>query len=162
MDRINITERDEITGKLSIIGWFDRDRATEWDEGARWDGNNRVSLATGIYSDHERLMRTAQGRWVIHFWSAWQNVPDSWRYVDADSAREWLIINKHDAVAIFAAGLGDLPEESGPNLGGRPAIGGKALLALGDELLARLDAEADQRGTTRAALARELLAAALR
>jgi len=162
MQRINVTARDEVTGELDVIGWFDRDRATSWGEGTRWDGSNNVSLATGVYSDHEELLRTAQGRWVIHSWSQWVSAPDSWRYIDADTARQWLIANEHPAATIVEAGLGDVPDESGPNLGGRPAIGGLVSLALGDELLARLTAEATERRTTRAALVRDLLGAALR
>jgi len=163
MQRINVTARDEVTGELDVIGWFDRDRATSWGEGTRWDGSNNVSLATGVYSDHEELLRTAQGRWVIHSWSQWVNIPDSWRYIPADAARQWLIANQHSAATIVVeAGLGDIPDESGPNLGGRPAIGGLVSLALGDDLLRRLDAEGDRRGVKRAALVRDLLAAALR
>lgn len=162
MDRTNVTARDEYTGELDVIGWFDRDRATEWQEDTRWDGNNHISLATGSQHDHEKLLRTAQGRWVIHSSSAWQTVQDAWRYIDGDDARTWLIANEYDAAAIADAGLGELPEESGPSLGGRPAIGGKALLSLGDDLLAQLVAEADRRGVTRAALVRELLSSALR
>ena len=162
MGRINVIKCDEETGTSRVIGWFDYDKVTKWAEGTRWDGNNNVSLMDVGKYGHQALIKTAQGKWVIHFWSQWMNTPDDFWYITPDEARAWLIRAEHSAEAIADAGLGDLPEETGPNLGGRPAIGGHVSVALGDDLLGQLDAEASRTGVTRATLIRDRLAASFR
>lgn len=51
-------------------GWFDVDKARHWEEATFWNGNNRVSLATGDQFEHEALYRSARGAWILHSWSA--------------------------------------------------------------------------------------------
>ncbi len=76
--------------------WFDREKATSWKEGSYFDGNNHVSLATGDKFTHEKLYRTARGRWVLFAWSQWQGSRETWTEItDADAAR-WLVRNEHD------------------------------------------------------------------
>ncbi len=76
--------------------WFDLDRAECWDEDTWWNGQHRVSRATGSEWDHERLYRTAGGRWVRHRWSAWVGVPDRWEELTSAEAAQWLVTNGHE------------------------------------------------------------------
>jgi hypothetical protein len=69
-------------------GWFDLDSAERFDEATIWDGRNRISLATGSQWDHEALYRTANGRWVKHWWSQWQGT--------VAEAAAWLVQNGYD------------------------------------------------------------------
>lgn len=155
MRRINITEDDEFTGERTLLGHFDLDRATQFDEATRWNGSNHVSVATSDPYDHQVLYRTAGGRWVLNEWSQMEGRPDIYKYVDEARAHEWLLLNEHveDAEKYF----GEVPDEVGP---GRPAVGGATNLRLGDDLTARVDA-ARTDGESRAAAIRRLLESAL-
>lgn len=131
-------------------GWFTEERATYW-HGAKqvFDGANRADVNTHDQNRGEGLYRTAQGRWVLRTWSNWQGENDTFRYVDDDTARSWLIFNGEDAAA--KEHFGDIEEERGP---GRPEIGGAALIRFGDQL-EPLDAWAKAHSMTRAEAARE-------
>lgn len=113
MGRVNVVD-----GNGNVEGWFDASAAQEWAEGTRWDGDNHVSLATGARLEHERLLRTAGGRWVVHRWSQWVGVPDSLRYVDVDEAVRWLVACEYDAAAIKDATGVEIPAEWGPERAG--------------------------------------------
>ena len=139
-----------------LVGWFDRAKAEEFDEGARWDGSNHISLATGSQWDHEILYRTAGGRWVLHRWSQWQGRPERYRFITDAEAQTWLLKNEHDAaVERF---FGEIEEERGP---GRPEIGPVIQVRLPKDLLERVDALAGQTGASRAETIRQLLERAL-
>lgn len=71
-------------------GWFNNDKAIEFQEASRWDGNNHISLATGSQWDHEVLYFTASGNWVRYNWSQYQHVADSYEQVDVEFAVNWL------------------------------------------------------------------------
>ncbi len=76
--------------------WFDLDRAERFEEGTFWDGRNQVSRATGSQWEHEALYRTAGGRWILHRWSQWEGVRDSWLEVSNQAAAEWLVTNGYE------------------------------------------------------------------
>lgn len=158
--RINVTETthdpyDTEETIVRVAGWFDIDKATAYEEDTEWDGNNRISKATGSPWDHQILYRTAKGRWVLHCWSQWQGSTPSYEFVTDEVAREWLIAQNEDAAV--EEHFGELEEERGP---GRPEVGGAVHLRLGD-LLPKLDARAKEMGVARAEAARRLLAEAL-
>lgn len=149
--RENVFDRDG-----NFIGWFDRAKAEKFEEATRWNGNNHVSIATGSQWDHQALYRTAGGRWVLHGWSQWEGRPERYRFISADEAREWLLLNQEDgAVEKY---FGEIEDEVGP---GRPEIGPPILVHLPAEMTARLDALAEQDGVPRAEVIRRLLGEAL-
>jgi len=80
-------------------GWFDADRAEQWEEATRWDGNNHISRATGSQWAHECLYRTRKGVWVLHAWSQWQGSTPRWHRVSAPDAIAWLLRNDEAAAA---------------------------------------------------------------
>lgn len=82
---------------LSNGQWFDLDAIIHsWEEGTRWNGNNHISLVTGSQWEHQKLYRTASGRWVLHSWSQYQGSTESWEEIDAAAAARWLVINGHE------------------------------------------------------------------
>ena len=140
----------------NFIGWFDRNKAERFNEATRWDGSNHISIPTGSQWDHQALYRTAGGRWVLHGWSQWEGRPERYRFISADEAREWLLLNQEDgAVEKY---FGEIEDEVGP---GRPEIGPPILVHLPAEMTARLDALAEQDGVPRAEVIRRLLGEAL-
>lgn len=91
MKRISLTDG---SGK-----WFDRARATEYEEDTDWNGSNEISVATGSEWDHEALYLTASGSYILHSWSDRDDVSGSFEPVDGEFAYDWLIRNGyHDAV----------------------------------------------------------------
>lgn len=83
--------------------WFDRDTAIVYAEAQRWNGNNHISCATGSQWDHEELIRTASGVWILRAWSQWQGSVPSYRVVEAEEAYRWLVDNEHEDVVPDAA-----------------------------------------------------------
>jgi hypothetical protein len=155
MNRIVIAETDEYSGERTVIGHFDYDKAERFEEDTRWDGNNHISVNTSSQWDHQQLLRTAGGRWVLNTWSQDQGRPETYEFISDDKAREWLLFNKEDeAVEKY---FGEVEEEKGP---GRPEVGPATNVRLGEELTAKVDA-ARRDGESRAAAIRRLLAAAL-
>ncbi|MEV6432594.1 hypothetical protein [Nocardia sp. NPDC051463] len=156
MNRINIYATDEFNGERTLEGWFDLDKADEFPQCTRWDGNNNVSLVTDNPFEHERLYRTAKGRWVIQRYSDRQGRETTYKFVTPDRAREWLLINGRDTdVADF---FGVAEPERGP---GRPEVGAPINVRLEADLLSRVDTYAASEGIARAAAIRQLLATAL-
>lgn len=78
--------------------WFDLDRATRYAEDSWWDGSNWISKATGCQWDHEEVVRTASGRWIMHEWSNRDRSPDQWYEITQGTAVQWLIANGHAEV----------------------------------------------------------------
>jgi len=155
--RINVTDSDG-----HVVGWFDIDAATRYPEGTRWDGHNNVSLAggsrwghldTGSRWEHELLFRTAGGRWVVNHWSRWQGVPEWYRFVTDEEAREWLIRCEYPAAEVEAATGVPVESERGP---GRPEIGPAFSVRFPADLLARVDAAAEAARVSRAGWLREV------
>lgn len=139
MTRINVynyakDEYDETT----LAGWFNEESATQFKEATSWDGNNNVSVNPIGQFEHQSLYRTKAGRWVLCTWSQYQGVEPRYEFVTDDTAKDWLIRNEEDDAV--AQHFGELEEESGPNLGGRPSIGPKVDVRLPREVLERVDA----------------------
>lgn len=147
MTRINVYDRSEY-GSGDLLGWFDRDACTEVvNEDTAWDGNNHRGVLSGLQAGHEALLRTAKGRWVRHYDSTREyNGPEYYEYLTDEQARTWLLKNNaEDSDKVLEKYFGKQEEEAGPSKGGRPVIGGPVSVALGTDLLARID---DARGTT--------------
>ena len=155
MERINITETDDDYG-VRVVGWFDYDKAERFTEDTEWNGSNHISVNTGSQWNHQMLLRTKQGRWVLMVCSDYQGTLPSFEFAGEQAAREWLILNKQDTAA--ERFFGEVEEERGP---GRPAIGEAINIRLGDELLTAVDARAAAAGKTRAETIRALVAAAV-
>lgn len=150
MARVNVMDEH---GEL--VGWFDDEKAECFGEDKWWNGSNWISRATGAQWHHEELFRTAGGRWVLHFWSNYSGVPERYNFVSDAAAREWLLKNDHDeAVEKY---FGAIEEERGP---GRPEIGPAIQIRLPQELLDKIDARAQESGSSRAETIRQLLAIA--
>lgn len=141
----------------TLAGWFNPDSSTEYKEDTEWNGSEHVSVnPVGRYG-HQMLYRTKGGRWVLNFWSQYQGVAEKYEFVDDATAKDWLIRNgEDDAVQRW---FGELEEESGPNLGGRPSIGPKIEVRLPQAVLDRV--EALRGGRERADVLRDLIAAGL-
>lgn len=77
-------------------GWFDLESSTVINEGSYWNGNNTISLATGSQWDHENLIVTRKGRFVLNSWSQWQGSGESWQTINENEAAEWLVRNQRD------------------------------------------------------------------
>lgn len=71
-------------------------------------------------------------------------------------------VGRVDRLTLWGAKwFGELEEESGPSLGGRPAVGTKVETRLPDDVLAAVDERASTEGTTRAEMIRRLVTAGL-
>lgn len=81
MTRINLT---------NASGWFNKETAISFDESTFWNGSNHISKATGSQTEHERLYKTASGKWVLACWSNWQNTSDSFEAISENEACQWL------------------------------------------------------------------------
>ena len=155
MNRIKITETDEF-GEIVNVNWFDADRAEQFDEPTRWDGNNHKGVISGLQAGYEVLYRTAGGRWVRYYNASNEfNGPEFHEFITDDAARNWLLrADKDDVVEKY---FGEIEDEKGP---GRPEVGPPTNLRLGAELTAKVDV-ARREGESRAAAIRRLLAEAL-
>ena len=163
MQRINVYEHrdnwedvDQETYEAGsqLLGWFDYDKVQKFREDTEWDGSNHISVATGSQWDHEMLLRTAQGRWVLMTYSNRQGVMDGYRFVKDAEAREWLLRNNgDDEVQQF---FGEIEEERGP---GRPKVGGQVCFTVPAEDLAIIDNLAKQNGKGRSEVLRNAVAA---
>lgn len=150
MSRINVYDHSDEWTPPKLVGWYDSERAERWSD-ANHNGHGAGGVGRG-----EAVVRTAQGRWVLQHWTAWQGESADHEYITADEAREWLIRNdEDDAVERW---FGELPEEAGP---GRPEVGPRFQLRLPAEMTAEIDQRADGEGVSRAEMTRRLLAHAL-
>lgn len=142
MARIHIRQAD---GRLT---WFDDASTTEWlVEGKRWDGNNHRGVKSGLQTSRQELLRTKQGRWVVHTDARNEfNGPETYEFLTDDQAREWLMTAEADGgEEVLERYFGEPEEESGPDLGGRPGIGPAFSVRFPEELLSRVDSA---RGST--------------
>lgn len=163
MSRISFNDAD---GQLR---WFD-DEATQTavTEGTNWDGNNRRGAVSGLQTNRACLYLTRGGRWVEHSDASCEfNGPDIWRFLTDDEAQQWLIRaadagrDADQAAEALAKFFPELPEETGPSVGGRPKVGPPINVAFPSELLTRIDAAADRSALSRAAWLRQVAAAAV-
>ena len=137
------------------VGHFDPEKAVSVGEERVWDGSNHISRATGSRTEHEILYRTAGGRYVLNWWSQWQGTIERYTDTDATAAEQWL--RKQDLHDVADAWF-EAVEERSP---GRPEIGGRATVSLGEDLLPRIDLAAADSGITRAEWLRRTAEAAL-
>jgi hypothetical protein len=164
MTRINVytaPNRDNpFQGAPQLEGWFTLETAHDWDEGTRWDGNNNISLATGSQWNHERLYRTASGRWVLMQWSQWENSTDTYHFIDTTAARDWLLRNEYATAEVEQITGDPIEEERGP---GQPQIGTPVKATITNADLDQID-ERITRGEwkTRSEAIRDLVSQALR
>lgn len=103
MKRVNVTD---VTG--NYLGWFDADKAEEFNEDTWWNGNNHISHATGSQWSHESLYRAASGRYFLSYWSDVQGSIDSVNPVDKAGAAEWLAKNNYKTEDIPAELVSEL------------------------------------------------------
>jgi hypothetical protein len=77
-------------------GWIDLGAATRYGEADYFDGQNRISRATGSQWDHEALYCSRSGQYVLNRWSQWQGSSESWIKLSASDAAGWLVENEHE------------------------------------------------------------------
>jgi hypothetical protein len=77
--------------------WFDIETAEIFEEDSQWNGNNHVSCATGSQWNHEKLYRTASGKWVLNWWSQMQGSLESFSEITDEQAAAWLITNNQES-----------------------------------------------------------------
>jgi hypothetical protein len=92
-----------------VEGWFDASKAECWPCDMSIDANGNRP-ASGV-----NLLRTAGGRWVLHYWSSWQGAKPTYKFINSEQAREWALANEDEGV--LTRFFADLPEEIGPDLG---------------------------------------------
>lgn len=135
-----------------LLGWFDPQAATRYDQGREWDGNNLVGVVTGSQWVDEYLYRTAGGRWVLNRDATrYHNGPNAYRFLDDDEARDWLLRSEVNDTAV-AEHFGSAEPERGP---GRPEIGPQIKVRLTPQTIDIVDARAAAEGITRAAWIRK-------
>lgn len=146
--RMNVLEAD-VNGQLRVIGWFDHRKAERFDE--------RLPQGPGR-DEPQILFHTAEGRWVLHghiYWQPGTAHGDGNTFISGDQARGWLERNGHDEAAARYF------SETAERLPGRPPIGGRATIPIGDGRLAAVDVWARERKVSRAEAIRQLLDIAL-
>ena len=80
---------------LSGGGYFNLEKAEEFNDAEDWDGRNNISRATGSQWSNQTLYRTAQGNWVLYHRSRESGVPSSHQRLEEREAAEWLLVNNH-------------------------------------------------------------------
>lgn len=132
-------------------GWFDYDRVDIINGREYWDGNNQIDVHARSWGRHQYLLRTAGGRWVLEQTSDWEKEQTTYRFLDDEAAKVWLVANESDDE--LARYFPDAEDERGP---GRPEIGAPVQVRLG-ELLAPVDAYAQNHCLSRAEALRVLV-----
>ncbi|MEU8779858.1 hypothetical protein [Streptomyces sp. NPDC048606] len=136
------------------VGHFEMDSATAYQEARDITG---ASVHPVPKYAHQTLYYTSGGRWVLRTSSQREGSQLRTEYIDAADAKAWLRRNQDDDV--IEERFGQEPEEVGPRLGGRPAIGPKWEVRLDAEVRRRV-AEYGQ-GRPRADVLRDLIVAGL-
>lgn len=161
MARVNVfnyPDPSDPDQEIRLAGWFDPDSATKFHEDETWDGDNYISVNVGRFN-HQCLYRSKSGRWILNTWSDWSGTPETYQFVTDEVAKDWLLRNNgDDSVEEF---FGEIEEESGPDLGGRPSEGKKIEVRIPDDTLALIEDRAKAEGTTRSEMIRRLVTAGL-
>lgn len=76
--------------------WFSPDTSEYWKEDSYHDGRNFISYATGSQWEHEGLFRTKGGKFILHHWSNWQGVSETYEEISNESAAVWFSKNNED------------------------------------------------------------------
>jgi hypothetical protein len=74
-----------------------------WEEDTRWNGNNRISVATGSQWEHQTLHRSRKGRYWLECWSQWQGTTPHAEWISNHEAVRWLLANDHTLPEELAA-----------------------------------------------------------
>jgi len=93
MKKIALSENGEKTGRF-----FDKDKASKYDEDTYWDGNNHISKVTGSQWSHETLYRTASGKWVLNCYSNYQGSVETYEIINPAAASRWFVKNEYDDI----------------------------------------------------------------
>jgi hypothetical protein len=147
MARVNVYEAHDNgygDAEYTLAGWFRSERAERYSD-ADHNGNGSGGTGRG-----QAVYRTAQGRWVLERWTRWQGEEDHLEYIDAETARSWLLKNDFDEA--IEEHFGEIADEQGP---GRPEIGPAFSVRFPAGLLARVDEQAKAEGRSRAELLRD-------
>ncbi|CAL9369041.1 ribbon-helix-helix domain-containing protein [Streptomyces sp. enrichment culture] len=163
MPRISFT--DPNTG----LSWFDPQAARDAiSEGRNWTGENWIGAISGLRTSQAVLYLTKGGRWIENQDATSEfNGSDVYRFLTDDQAREWLIKaadagrDTDEAEAALKKHFPEIPDEEGPDLGGRPTVGPKVETRLDPDTLAKVDARAAKEGVARAEMLRRLIIAGL-
>ena len=75
--------------------FFDEEKATVFAEDTQWNGHNFVSINTGRPHQHQALLRTASGAYILNTWSSWQGSLPTYQVIEKDEAHAWLMKNHH-------------------------------------------------------------------
>lgn len=75
--------------------WFDLEGAVKFSEAVTWDGHNWISVATGSQFDHEEIVHTRRGGFLLHYWSQWEGVCERYERISAETVAQWLVDNQH-------------------------------------------------------------------
>jgi len=75
--------------------WFDADTAKTFEERVDWNGSNNISRATGSQFDHETLLQTAKGSWILHSSSQYQGTRSTNMKISPKRAARWFIKNEY-------------------------------------------------------------------
>lgn len=78
-----------------------------WEEATRFDGRNRISIATGDQWTHQTLYMSRKGRYYVEHVSQWQGSRSHVEWVSREEAARWLLANDHE----LPADLADLETE---------------------------------------------------
>ena len=164
MARINVYEISEY-GERTLAGWFDPMKCESFAEGHRWDGNNNIGVISGapISFVDETLYRTPGGRWVRNSdRTRYYSGADHYAFLTDDEARDWLLRSEDNDEAVERY-FGEQADEAGPAPAGRPSMGDAPAITVKvpAELLARIDAAAEDADIARAEWIRRACEAAL-
>lgn len=70
-----------------------KNATAHWEEDTRWDGRNRISVATGSQWIHQTLYRSRKGRYYLETVSQWQGSTPRAEWVSNHEAARWLLAN---------------------------------------------------------------------
>lgn len=134
-----------------LDGHFETDTATLYREDTHWDGQNNRSVHSGGQHHHEGLYRTEGGRWVLHTWSQWVGIADTYAFISDDAAKDWLIVNGNDDAV--KEHFGEIEKERGP---GQPRIGDDLKVVFPDQQRTAIKALAISLNVSQAEMVRRL------
>ena len=155
MSRIHVVKRDDDDSGPRVVGWFDSEDAQVFTEAtppqtvSSWGFGSRTEVSRAA----QKLLRTAEGRWVMGL-EFGPPLGTEYRFVAAAEASAWLSENGYGQAMLDL--VDDMPER-GP---GRPEIGGRVEVRLGD-LLNAVDEFARRERINRAEAVRRLVGQAL-
>lgn len=81
---------------------------SDWNEDWTWDGQNKLSAATGSEWVHEHLYRTHNGIFWLRTMDGWHNNMCSAKYLSPEDAIRWLDSQGHAIPDDLQAQVGDL------------------------------------------------------